>query len=256
MAVDRKTKSRRAGVTVPPPVPTPDGATEDEAVLQELPDYVQDLRRVGRITREIAEGFASLHDMGPAVTVFGSARTPEDHPAYAAAREIGRQLAEAGYTVITGGGPGIMEAANRGADEAGGRSVGLNIELPFEQHINPYVDVSMEFRYFFVRKLMLVKYAQAFVMVAGGLGTLDEMTEAATLVQTGKIHHFPLILFGSEYWSGLVDWLRGTVLAAGNVSPNDMDIFQITDDPAEVVRIIQNAGRVAPEGPTSTPDDQ
>ena len=228
----------------------PQGQTEDEEILKETPNYVQDIRRIGRITREFAEGFARMIDIGRAVTVFGSARTPETHPMYEAAREIGRQLAGAGYTVITGGGPGIMEAANRGAHEAGGRSVGLNIELPFEQHLNPYVDISIEFKYFFVRKVMLVKYAQAFVMVPGGLGTLDELTEAATLIQTGKIRHFPLVLFGSEYWRGFVEWLRGPVLEAGNISPGDLDLVQITDDPAEVVRIIQNAATVTPSGPT------
>ncbi|HEX2092053.1 MAG TPA: TIGR00730 family Rossman fold protein [Longimicrobiaceae bacterium] len=229
----------------------PKGQTEDEQILKETPNYVQDIRRIGRITREFAEGFARMIDIGRAVTVFGSARTPEGHPMYEAAREIGRRLAEAGYTVITGGGPGVMEAANRGAHEAGGRSVGLNIELPFEQHLNPYVDISIEFKYFFVRKVMLVKYAQAFVMVPGGMGTLDELTEAATLIQTGKIHHFPVVLFGSGYWKGFVDWLRDSVLAAGNISPRDLDLVQITDDPAEVVRIIQNASSTTVSGPTT-----
>lgn len=219
-----------------------DGAAPNQATFTSTDPW-----RVFRITAEVIKGFDALAGLGPAVTVFGSARTPPDHPAYEAAREIGRQLAEAGYAVITGGGPGIMEAANRGAFEAGGRSIGCNIELPMEQGINRYVDVSVEFRYFFVRKMMLVKYAQAFVMCPGGLGTLDELAEAATLVQTGKIRHFPLILFGSEYWSGVVEWLRGTVLEAGNVSPEDMDIFQITDDPAEVVRIIQNSKTATPD---------
>ena len=227
--------------------------TEDEEVLKETPDYVQDLRRIGRITREFAEGFARMTDVGRGVTVFGSARTPEGHPMYEAAREIGRRLAEANYAVITGGGPGIMEAANRGAREAGGVSVGLNIELPFEQDLNPYVDISIDFRYFFVRKVMLVKYAQAFVMVPGGLGTLDELAEAATLIQTGKIHHFPVVLFGSEYWRGLVDWLRNSVLAAGNISPQDMDLLQITDDPAEVVRIIQHPVASTPDRGSGVP---
>lgn len=221
--------------------------TEDEEILKETPNYVQDIRRIGRITREFAEGFARMIDVGRGVTVFGSARTPEGHPMYEAAREIGRRLAQANYAVITGGGPGIMEAANRGAREAGGLSVGLNIELPFEQALNPYVDVSIDFRYFFVRKVMLVKYAQAFVMVPGGLGTLDELSEAATLIQTGKIHHFPVVLFGSQYWGGLVDWLQGPVLSAGNISPEDMSLLQITDDPAEVIRIIQNPMRTSPD---------
>ena len=233
-----------------PPIPTDSvkvQGTEDEEILKETPDYVQDLRRIGRITREFAEGFARMVDVGRGVTVFGSARTPEGHPMYDAAREIGRLLAQANYAVITGGGPGIMEAANRGAHEAGGLSVGLNIELPFEQNLNPYVDIAIDFRYFFIRKVMLVKYAQAFVMVPGGLGTLDELAEAATLIQTGKIHHFPVILFGSEYWKGLIDWLHHSVLAAGNISPEDMNLLQITDDPAEVVRMIQSPVATAPE---------
>ena len=240
-------EARNGMPPAPPDPPSTRATTEDEEILKETPNYVQDIRRLGRITREFAEGFARMIDVGPAVTVFGSARTPPGHPMYEAAREIGRQLAQANFAVITGGGPGIMEAANRGAREGGGLSVGLNIELPFEQALNPYVDIAIDFRYFFVRKVMLVKYAHAFVMVPGGLGTLDELAEAATLIQTGKIHHFPLVLFGSEYWGGLVDWLRDSVLAAGNVSPRDMDLLQVTDDPAEVVRLVQNPLATTPE---------
>ena len=176
--------------------------------------------------------------VGPAVTVFGSARTGPDDPAYALAREIGRRLAEAGYAVITGGGPGAMEAANRGCQEGGGLSVGCNIELPHEQGMNPYVDVGVEFRYFFARKVMFVKYADAFVILPGGFGTLDELFESLTLIQTGKVRHFPVILVGKAYWSGLIDWLRDTPLAAGTIASADLDLFHVTDDVDEVIQTI------------------
>nr|WP_239522565.1 TIGR00730 family Rossman fold protein [Geodermatophilus sabuli] len=185
--------------------------------------------------------------MPRAVSVFGSARTPRNSPHYAAGIEIGAALADAGYAVITGGGPGAMEAANRGASEAGGLSVGLGIELPFEQELNEWVDVGIAFRYFFVRKTMFVKYAQAFVILPGGFGTLDELFEALTLVQTRKVTRFPVVLYGTEYWSGLVDWVRDTMVPAGTIRDTDLDLFTVTDDVAEVVRLVQeaDAARVA-----------
>ncbi|MDF0589551.1 TIGR00730 family Rossman fold protein, partial [Tsukamurella sp. 8F] len=177
----------------------------------------------------------SLRD---AVTVFGSARLKRDSPEYATGVELGRTLAEAGYAVITGGGPGAMEAANRGANEAGGMSVGLGIELPFEQGLNDYVDLGIEFRYFFVRKTMFVKYAQAFVCLPGGFGTLDELFEALTLVQTDKVTRFPIILLGEKYWGGLLDWIRGTLEAEGMISPGDIDLLHVVDSAQEAVDVI------------------
>ena len=199
--------------------------------------------RVLRIQSEFVEGFGALAGLGPAVSIFGSARTPESDPTYATATELAAALASAGYAVITGGGPGIMEAANRGAYEAGGVSVGLGIELPFEQGINPWVDIAVDFRYIFARKTMFVKYAQAFVVFPGGFGTFDELFEALTLVQTGKVTSFPVVLFGSAYWGGLLDWLRGTVLPEGKVSERDLDLLHVTDDVDDVVRIIGVAMR-------------
>ena len=190
--------------------------------------------RVLRIMGEFVEGFDVLAGLGRAVTIFGSARVTEDDPMYAATVETARLLGEAGFAIITGGGPGIMEAGNRGAQAAGAHSIGLNIELPFEQGINPYVETAVEFRYFFVRKTMFVKYAQAFVIFPGGFGTMDELFESLTLIQTGKVHNFPVILFGSAYWRGLVDWLRATMLAEGKISSPDLDLLIVTDSPAEV----------------------
>ncbi|WP_410870503.1 TIGR00730 family Rossman fold protein [Nocardia sp. A7] len=195
--------------------------------------------RVLRIQAEFVEGFGALAEIPPAVTVFGSARTGPDHPEYVAGAAIGSALAEAGFAVITGGGPGAMEAANRGCSEADGYSIGLGIELPFEQGLNEWVDLGINFRYFFVRKTMFVKYSQAFVCLPGGFGTLDELFEALTLVQTRKITRFPIILFGTEYWSGLVDWMRGSLAGSGKISPEDLDLIQVTDSVDEVVRIIQ-----------------
>jgi hypothetical protein len=191
-----------------------------------------------RIQAEFVEGFGSLAELGPAISVFGSARTPPDHPEYAAGVKLGAQLAEAGFAVITGGGPGVMEAANRGAAEAGGTSVGLGIELPFEQGINEWVDIGINFRYFFARKTMFVKYAQGFIVMPGGMGTLDELFEAVTLVQTKKVTSFPIVLMGSDYWSGLLDWLRKTAVGAGNVSERDVDLMTLTDDVEEAVEIV------------------
>lgn len=185
--------------------------------------------RVLRIQSEFVHAMNALADVGAAITFFGSARFPESHPMYAAARELARRLAEAGFAIVTGGGPGIMEAANRGAKDADGLSIGCNIELPYEQKLNPYVTVAVNFRYFFVRKTMLVKYSEGFVLFPGGFGTLDEMFEALTLVQTEKLGLFPIVLFGSSYWNGLTQWLRDTVLTAGAIDPDDLELFFVTD---------------------------
>ena len=176
--------------------------------------------------------------VGPAVSVFGSARTKPDHRYYRQARELGRRLAKAGYAVITGGGPGIMEAANRGCQDGGGLSVGCNIELPMEQGLNPYVDLGVEFRYFFARKVMFVKYADAFVIFPGGYGTLDELFEALTLIQTKKVQDFPVILMGTDYWTGMIDWIRDSLLAEAAINPEDVDLLRLTDDPEEAATII------------------
>ncbi|MBA3742817.1 TIGR00730 family Rossman fold protein [Sporichthya sp.] len=197
--------------------------------------------RVLRIQAEFVEGFGLLAEIGPAITVFGSARTPRDHSEYELSRRLGHQLAKAGYAVITGGGPGVMEAANRGCVEGGGKSVGLGIELPFEQGLNSYVDIGIDFRYFFVRKTMFVKYAQGFVFMPGGFGTLDELFEALVLVQTGKVTRFPLVLMGTAYWAGLIDWLGNRLVEAGKISPHDMDLIEITDDVDRVVHIMKDA---------------
>ncbi|WNV76586.1 TIGR00730 family Rossman fold protein [Geodermatophilus sp. DSM 44513] len=226
------------------PDPRLQGTTTDARLLDRRgpTDWVHtDPWRVLRIQSEFVEGFGLLAELPKAVSVFGSARTPRDHPHYASGVAIGAALADAGYAVITGGGPGAMEAANRGASEAGGLSVGLGIELPFEQELNEWVDVGIAFRYFFVRKTMFVKYAQAFVILPGGFGTLDELFEALTLVQTRKVTRFPVVLFGSEYWSGLVDWLRTTMVPAATIKDTDLDLFRVTDDVEEVVRIIRAA---------------
>ncbi len=199
-----------------------------------------ELREAGRIFAECVKGFRKLHFVGPCVTVFGSARFKEDHPYYVLARELGAKLAEAGFTVMTGGGPGIMEAANRGAKEAGGRSVGANITLPSEQKPNAYLDRWMEFRYFFVRKLMLEKYSYAFVAMPGGLGTLDEIFETSVLIQTGKMKEFPFVLMGKSFWAPLLDYLRGSLLAAGTIDAGDVDRWIVTDSPSEAVDIIRD----------------
>jgi uncharacterized protein (TIGR00730 family) len=217
-------------------------ATEDEKLLERRPKPAfldSDPWRALRILSEFVEGFDAMANVGPAVTIFGSARTRRADPEYELARTIGRRLAEAGYAVITGGGPGTMEAANRGCREGGGLSVGCNIELPHEQGMNRYVDLGVEFRYFFARKVMFVKYADAFVILPGGFGTLDELFESLTLIQTGKVRHFPVVLIGWSYWTGLLDWIRGTLLARGAIEEADLELLQVTDDPDEVVRIVQ-----------------
>jgi uncharacterized protein (TIGR00730 family) len=197
--------------------------------------------RVMRIQAEFVEGFGLLAELGKAVSVFGSARTKPDTTEYKLAQEIANGLVGAGYAVITGGGPGIMEAANKGANEAGGVSVGLGIELPMESGLNDYVNVGVEFRYFFVRKTVFVKYSQAFVVLPGGYGTLDELFEAVTLVATGKITRFPIVLVGSEYWGGLLDWIKQRVLTDGKIHPHELDLIQVADTPADVVKIIKKA---------------
>ncbi len=205
--------------------------------------------RVLRIQSEFVEGFGTLAKLGPAVSVFGSARTPRDHPEYAQGVALGAALARAGFTVITGGGPGLMEAVNKGCLEGGGTSVGLGIELPFEQRINDYVDIGIQFRYFFARKTMFVKYAQAFVIAPGGFGTLDELFEALTLVQTDKVTRFPVVLFGVDYWRGLLDWLRDTMAPAGKIDRDDLDLFVCTDSVEEAVDVIVRAAEArASEG--------
>ena len=181
------------------------------------------------------------------MSVFGSARIREDHPEYNVAREVGRRLAEAGFAVVTGGGPGVMEAANRGAREGGGLSVGFNIELPHEQHSNPYLDINVTFNHFYARKTMFVKAAEGFVILPGGFGTLDELFEALTLIQTGKVKHFPVILFGSAYWAGLVEWLTRTVAEERKINLTDLLLFRVTDDPAEAVRIVVEARAEKPD---------
>lgn len=222
----------------------PAGATtSDETLLQrefERPAFLHsDSWRVFRIMTEFVQGFDTLAGIPSAVSIFGSARTTPDDPYYEKAEELAGELVKSGYAVITGGGPGIMEAANRGADRAGGISVGLNIELPFEQATNPYVNVPVSFSYFFARKMMFVKYAEAFVVFPGGFGTMDELFEAVTLIQTGKLRHFPLILFGNDYWAGLRDWMQKTMLGEGNVSSADLEIMRMTDSVQEVVDIIR-----------------
>jgi uncharacterized protein (TIGR00730 family) len=233
------------------PLAQDEGSTTDQRLLDRRgpSDWVHtDPWRVLRIQSEFVEGFGLLAELPRAVSVFGSARTPRDHPYYAAGVAIGAALAEAGYAVITGGGPGAMEAANRGACEAGGMSVGLGIELPFEQDLNEWVDVGIAFRYFFVRKTMFVKYAQAFVILPGGFGTLDELFEALTLVQTRKVTRFPVILFGTEYWSGLVEWIRTTLAEAGTINAADLELITVTDDIAEVMRVVQAADKARRAG--------
>lgn len=197
--------------------------------------------RVMRITGEFVHGFDALAGIGPAVTVFGSARTGEDDPMYTAARLVGQELARAGFATITGGGPGIMEAANRGAADENGVSAGLNIELPFEQGLNHFVNLPLNFRYFMVRKTMFVKYSEGFICFPGGFGTLDELFDSLTLIQTGKLGLFPVVLFGAAYWQGLVDWIRSTVLAERKIAAKDLDLLHLTDDPRDAVRIIVDA---------------
>jgi uncharacterized protein (TIGR00730 family) len=214
-------------------------AASDEGRFLEGPESrLAELARLIRISLEFLRGFRSLHFVGPCVTVFGSARFKEDHGYYALAREVGQRLARCGFTVMTGGGPGIMEAANRGAKEAGGRSIGCNILLPHEQRPNPYLDLMVKFRYFFVRKVMLAKYSYAFVAFPGGFGTMDEIFEAATLIQTGKMRDFPVVLMGSDYWGPLLNFLRDTMVPAGTIELSDLDRLIVTDSPEDAATAI------------------
>jgi len=261
--MDESTNARRAGPDVPVTQAAPStrprhtyggpvlrrrsqvlGTTTDQRLLDQRgrTDWVHtDPWRVLRIQSEFVEGFGMLAELGPAISVFGSARTPARDPSYDRARRLGRRLVETGHAVITGGGPGIMEAANRGASEAGGVSVGLGIELPFEQGLNEWVDVGINFRYFFARKTMFVKYSQGYIVFPGGFGTLDELFEAITLSQTQKVTRFPVVLFGSAYWQGLLDWLHGPVLGSGKVSEQDFAMLHVTDDVDEAVDAILHA---------------
>jgi hypothetical protein len=217
----------------------------DERLLQRERDSEflhTDPWRALRILGEFVDGFDALARVGHCVSVFGSARTTEDDPYYAAAQQVGRGLAEAGFGVITGGGPGIMEAANRGAFETGGMSIGCNIELPHEQHVNEYVSLQIDFRYFFVRKMMFVKYSEGFVVFPGGFGTMDELFEALTLIQTGKTHGFPLVLYGAEFWDDLVSWMRRRLVPDGLIAAEDLDLMHILDSPEEVCDVFAKMG--------------
>jgi uncharacterized protein (TIGR00730 family) len=217
------------------------GYLDDLRFLEGPRRRLEELARVMRIAGEFIRGFRVLHFVGPCVTFFGSARFPDQHPYYQLARAVATRIARLGFTVMTGGGPGIMEAANRGAREAGGASVGCNIQLPHEQKPNPYLDRYVEFRYFFVRKVMMVKYSYAFVVFPGGFGTLDELTEALTLIQTGKIRNFQLVLMGLDYWRPLLDFIRSNMVAAATISPEDVNLLHPTDDPDEAVSLIERS---------------
>jgi uncharacterized protein (TIGR00730 family) len=224
--------------------PRPPTSADEELLEADTPAIVSqldDVARVHRIHEELQAGFDRLSHIGRAVSIFGSARTPRSDPMYEKARETAAVLGRAGFSIITGGGPGIMEAGNRGAHEAGATSIGLDIELPHEQFENPYVDISLNFHYFFARKVMFVRYASAFVVFPGGFGTLDELFEAATLRQTSKIRHFPIVLFGTSYWEGLIAWLRTQVARNDYIAPADVDLLLVTDSVSEVLRIVEAA---------------
>ena len=244
------TRSRAKGPR-PAEVLPHEHSTEDERLLESVEDIRtigKDAWRIFRIMGEFVEGFEDMSEIGPAVSIFGSARVREDDAMYGQCVETARLLGEAGFAIITGGGPGIMEAANKGAQRAGATSVGCNIELPFEQRSNDYLDVYIDFRYFFVRKTMFVKYATAFVIFPGGYGTMDELFEALTLIQTNKVRDFPVVLFGSGYWAGLLEWLRGTMAPEGKIAMADLDLMYVTDDPAEVAAHIVRRTRAGHEG--------
>ncbi len=239
-APDRLPKTYRRGPVILRGRLIPDETSTEEMLEPDQDtDWLQmDPWRVLRIQSEFVEGFDALAGLGPAISVFGSARTVEDDPMYDAARNTAKALAQQGFAVITGGGPGIMEAANRGAAEAGGTSVGLGIELPYEQSINPWVNLGISFRYFFVRKTMFVKYSSGAIVFPGGFGTLDEAFELLTLIQTHKVDQTPVVLFGADYWKGLVEWLARTMVEAGNIDPEDMDLIVITDSVEKAVRTV------------------
>jgi uncharacterized protein (TIGR00730 family) len=227
------------------PRPLPQRTPDEELLSVPRPGHPATLQtdatRIARMTGELAMGFAALAEVERGVAVFGSARTPDDDPEYELARQVGRRLGEAGFAIITGGGSGCMEAANRGAKDADALSIGLSIDLPFEERENPYVDLPLRFHYFFTRKVMFVRYSLAFVALPGGFGTLDELFECLTLIQTRKVRHFPILLVDHDYWSPLVDWLREKVLAEGKISPPDLDLFQLVEGPDEVVAAVQAA---------------
>jgi uncharacterized protein (TIGR00730 family) len=230
---------------VSPTEPIPqDQVKEEEQALDRALHFdftLTDPWRVFRIMSEFVEGFDVLSHIPPSVAIFGSARTKPEEPTYQAAVETARLLAKAGFGIITGGGPGIMEAGNKGAQEGDNCSIGCNIELPFEQGPNPYLDISLDFRYFFVRKTMFVKYAEAFIIFPGGFGTMDELFEALTLIQTKKVNHFPVILYDSKYWKGLIDWIRGTMLTTEKIDPEDAGLLLLADDPQEICKIVIDA---------------
>jgi len=238
----KKEPERRRGAVVVRGKTPGAGGTEDQKLLSSQQPAVgsqeTDAWRTLRIMGEFVEGFDALAEVGQAVSIFGSARVGRRNRYYSAARHLSAALVKQGFAIITGGGPGIMEAANRGAKEAGGLSIGANIELPFEQGLNEYVDLGMQFRYFFVRKVMFVKYAEGFVIFPGGFGTLDELFEALTLIQTGKVEHFPVVLYGKDYWEGLMQWIRDKPLYEEKVSPEDLDLLTITSDIDEACEAI------------------
>jgi len=243
----REPERRRGAVVIKGTPPTGDVRMEDSKLLRSVemrPGFQEtDTWRTLRIMGEFVEGFDALAEVGSAVSIFGSARVGRRNRYYGAARRLASALAGQGFAIITGGGPGIMEAANRGAKEAGGLSIGCNIELPFEQGLNEYVDLGMEFRYFFVRKVMFVKYAEGFVIFPGGFGTLDELFEALTLIQTGKVQHFPLVLYGKDYWGGLFQWMRDKPLYEAKISPEDLDLLTVTDDVDEACEAMVRSHR-------------
>ncbi|NGY58958.1 TIGR00730 family Rossman fold protein [Lentzea sp. NEAU-D13] len=242
--VDERPKEKMRGPVVLRRDRRDELTTTDQRLLDSRgpSDWVHtDPWRVLRIQAEFVEGFGALAEVPSAVTVFGSARTGRDHPEYQLGRDLGAALAQAGFAAITGGGPGAMEAVNRGCSEAGGFSIGLGIELPFEQGLNPWVDLGVNFRYFFVRKTMFIKYSQAFICLPGGFGTLDELFEALTLVQTKKVTKFPVVLFGTQYWQGLYDWIKSSVLEGGKVGEKDLALLHLTDDIEDAVRVVKEA---------------
>lgn len=229
------------------PAPREPQSTDEELLAAEYTSILthsSDLERIDHIRAELEYGFAALAPLGAAVSVFGSARTPPEDPLYELSRRCALALAREGFGIITGGGGGVMEAANRGAREGGTTSVGLNIELPFEEAHNPFCDISLEFHHFFTRKVMFVRYASAFVVMPGGFGTMDELWEALTLIQTRKIRFFPVVLVGREYWSGLLDWVRGPMLEQGNISLADPELLQVVDEPDEVCRLVSMAAEL------------
>jgi uncharacterized protein (TIGR00730 family) len=242
----KREPERRRGAVVVRGKPDGTRLTEDQELLRShraIEFRETDTWRALRILGEFVEGFDALADVGPAVSIFGSARIGRRNRYYGAARRVAEALAREGFAIVTGGGPGIMEAANRGAKDGGGKSIGCNIELPFEQGLNEYVDLGMEFRYFFVRKVMFVKYAEGFVIFPGGFGTLDELFEALTLIQTGKVQHFPVVLFGKAYWNGLLQWIREKPLYEEKVNPEDLDLLTVTDDVDIACRAIVDSRR-------------